>query len=91
LYSFFSLFYLKGQSKRTLNDNYNDENLFFLPAATSMIYEMGLESQLVGVTFECHSDKPKVVRSYLEGTNHTSKEIDQIVSQSKAQGKVYTI
>jgi ABC-type hemin transport system substrate-binding protein len=27
-----------------------DENLFFLPAATSMIYEMGLESQLVGVT-----------------------------------------
>jgi iron complex transport system substrate-binding protein len=59
----------------------------FLPAATSMIYEMGLENQLVGVTFECHSDKPKVVRSYLEGTNHTSKEIDQIVSQSKAQGK----
>ena len=59
----------------------------FLPAATSMIYEMGLENQLVGVTFECHSDKPKVVRSYLEGTNHTSSEIDQIVSQSKAQGK----
>lgn len=59
----------------------------FLPAATSMIYEMGLENQLVGVTFECHSDKPKVVRSYLEGTNHTSLEIDQIVSQSKTQGK----
>jgi iron complex transport system substrate-binding protein len=59
----------------------------FLPAATSMIYEMGFENELVGVTFECPSDKPKVVRSYLEGTNHTSKEIDQIVSQSKAQGK----
>ncbi|WP_395058368.1 ABC transporter substrate-binding protein [Flavobacterium sp.] len=59
----------------------------FLPAATSMIYEMGLENELVGVTFECPSDKPKVVRSYLEGNNHTSKEIDQIVSQSKAQGK----
>ncbi len=59
----------------------------FLPAATSMIYEMGLENQLAGVTFECPSDKPKVVRSYLEGTNHSSKEIDQIVSQSKAQGK----
>jgi iron complex transport system substrate-binding protein len=54
-----------------------------------MIYEMGLESQLVGVTFECHSDKPKVVRSYLEGTNHTSKEI-KIVS-SKHKEKVYTI
>lgn len=59
----------------------------FLPAATSMIYEMGLENELVGVTFECPSDKPKVVRSYLEGTHHTGKEIDQIVSQSKAQGK----
>ena len=59
----------------------------FLPAATSMIYEMGLENELVGVTFECHSNKPKVVRSYLEGTHHSSKEIDQIVSQSKAQGK----
>ncbi|WP_394757948.1 ABC transporter substrate-binding protein [Flavobacterium sp.] len=59
----------------------------FLPAATSMIYEMGLENELVGVTFECPSDKPKVVRSCLEGNNHTSKEIDQIVSQSKAQGK----
>lgn len=59
----------------------------FLPAATSMIYEMGLENDLAGVTFECPSDKPKVVRSYLEGTNHSSKEIDQIVSQSKAQGK----
>jgi iron complex transport system substrate-binding protein len=30
-----------------------------------MIYEMGLESQLVGV-IECHSDKPKVVRSILK-------------------------
>ena len=59
----------------------------FLPAATSMIYEMGLENDLVGVTFECLSDKPKVVRSYLEGTHHSSREIDQIVSQSKAQGK----
>ncbi|WP_395045902.1 ABC transporter substrate-binding protein [Flavobacterium sp.] len=59
----------------------------FLPAATSMIYEMGLENELVGVTFECPSNKPKVVRTYLEGTHHSSKEIDQIVSQSKAQGK----
>lgn len=59
----------------------------FLPAATAMIYEMELENELAGVTFECHSDKPKVVRSYLEGTNHTSREIDQIVSQSKAEGK----
>jgi len=59
----------------------------FLPAATSMIYQMGLEEFLCGVTFECHSDKPKVVRSYLEGNNHTSLEIDKIVSESKQEGK----
>lgn len=59
----------------------------FLPAATSMIYQMGLEEFLYGVTFECHSDKPKVVRSYLEGNNYTSLEIDKIVSESKQQGK----
>ena len=59
----------------------------FLPAATSMIYQMNLEEFLCGVTFECHSDKPKVVRSFLEGNNYTSLEIDKIVSESKQEGK----
>jgi len=59
----------------------------FLPAATQMIYDMHLEEHLCGVTFECSSDKPKVVRSYIEGNNYTSEEIDRIVSQSKSQGK----
>ncbi len=59
----------------------------FLPAATSMIYQMGLEEFLCGVTFECPSDKPRVVRSYLEGNNYTSAEIDKIVSESKQEDK----
>jgi iron complex transport system substrate-binding protein len=59
----------------------------FLPAATQMIYNMNLQEHLYGVTFECVSDKPKVVRSYIEGNNYTSNEIDRIVSQAKAQGK----
>lgn len=59
----------------------------FLPAATQMIYSMNLQEHLCGVTFECVSDQPKVVRSYIEGNNYTSEEIDRIVSQSKAQGK----
>jgi iron complex transport system substrate-binding protein len=59
----------------------------FLPAATSMIYQMRLEEHLCGVTFECPSDKPKVVRSYLEGNNYSSVEIDTLVSQSKQEGK----
>jgi iron complex transport system substrate-binding protein len=59
----------------------------FLPAATSMIYQMGLEEHLCGVTFECHSDKPKVVRSHIEGNTYTSAEIEKIVSESKQMGK----
>ena len=59
----------------------------FLPAATSMIYQMGLQEFLCGVTFECHSDKPKVVRSVLEGNTYSSLEIDKIVSESKQEGK----
>jgi iron complex transport system substrate-binding protein len=59
----------------------------FLPAATSMIHHMGLEEFLYGVTFECHSDKPKIVRSYLEGNDYSSEEIERIVSESKQMGK----
>ena len=63
----------------------------FLPAATQMIYDMGLDSMLDGVTFECpeHAlkEKPTVVRCVLEGKNYSSKEIDKIFSASKASGK----
>lgn len=65
--------------------------LSFLPAATRMIYDMGLQESLHGVTFECFApalaEKPKVVRCVLEGNNYTSREIDSIFSASKAQGK----
>src|SRR5258708_18360295 len=62
----------------------------FLPAATKMIYDMGLQDLLVGVTFECPpeaAEKPAVVRCLLEGKNYSSTEIDKIFSASKAQGK----
>ncbi|MFC4140862.1 ABC transporter substrate-binding protein [Pedobacter mendelii] len=62
----------------------------FLPAATKMIYDMGLQEYLYGVTFECPkeaADMPKVVRCILEGKNYSSVEIDKIFSASKAQGK----
>jgi len=62
----------------------------FLPAATQMIYDMGLQHLLHGVTFECpapSADKPKVVRCVLEGKSYSSIEIDRIFSASKAQGK----
>src|SRR3569833_3456743 len=52
----------------------------FLPAATHMIQALQLEDQLVGVTFECPSDKPAVVRSHLEGNHLSSAEIDKLDS-----------
>lgn len=63
----------------------------FLPAATQMIYDMGLQHLLKGVTFECPpaalAEKGRVVRCVLEGNNYSSEEIDRIFSASKAQGK----
>lgn len=63
----------------------------FLPAATQMIYDMGLQHLLHGITFECPHDalneKPKIVRCVMEGKNYSSAEIDNIFSASKAQGK----
>jgi len=62
----------------------------FLPAATQMIYDMGLQGLLHGVTFECPpaaAGKPVLVRCVLEGKQYTSEEIDRIFSASKAQGK----
>lgn len=63
----------------------------FLPAVTQMIYDMGLQDHLYGITFECPpialAEKPKVVRYVLEGVAYSSAEIDRIFSASKAQGK----
>jgi iron complex transport system substrate-binding protein len=56
-----------------------------------MIYDMGLQHLLQGVTFECPhqalAEKQKVVRCVLEGNHYSSTEIDKIFSASKAQGK----
>jgi iron complex transport system substrate-binding protein len=62
----------------------------FLPAATKMIYDMGLQDLLYGVTFECPPEaagKPVLVRCMLEGKDYSSEEIDKVFSASKAQGK----
>ncbi|TAI49145.1 ABC transporter substrate-binding protein [Flagellimonas allohymeniacidonis] len=63
----------------------------FMPAVTQMIYDMGLQDQLYGVTFECPEqalkEKKPVVRCILEGKNLSSREIDAVFSASKHQGK----
>jgi len=63
----------------------------FLPAATRIIYDMGLQAHLRGVTFECPpealAEKPKLVRCIMEGKNYSSEEIDTVFRTAKAQGR----
>jgi iron complex transport system substrate-binding protein len=63
----------------------------FLPAVTQMIYDMDLQDNLYGVTFECPAEalkeKPRLVRCVLEGKQYSSSEIDKIFSASKAEGR----
>jgi iron complex transport system substrate-binding protein len=63
----------------------------FLPAATRIIYDMGLQAYLHGVTFECPpealAEKPKLVRCIMEGKNYSSEEIDTVFRTAKAQGR----
>ncbi|MDB2606648.1 ABC transporter substrate-binding protein [Zobellia sp.] len=68
----------------------------FMPAVTQMIYDMGLQDHLYGVTFECPpqalEEKKPVVRCILEGKNYSSKEIDVFFSESKKEGeKLYYV
>lgn len=63
----------------------------FLPSATEIVYALGLEEQLCGVTHECDyppsaKAKPWVVRSVFEGTQPTSGEINRVISERLAQG-----
>lgn len=68
-----------------------------LPSATEIVYALGLDDRLVGVTFEC--DEPptaRVEKSVVVGgrdtTGMTPKEIDDYVrTQLDAGGELYTL
>ncbi len=61
-----------------------------MPAVTQMIYDMGLQEYLDGVTFECPAialkEKQVAVKYKLEGQTLTSDEINTIFSKTKAEG-----
>ena len=64
----------------------------FLPSATEMIYALGLEDRLVGVTHECDfptaaQEKPIVVRSVLPVETMSQAEIDMAVSARMRDGE----
>ena len=63
----------------------------FLPSATEIVYALGLEGQLYGVTHECDfpsvaKDKPWVVHSVFDGMEPTSGEISKVISERLEQG-----
>jgi iron complex transport system substrate-binding protein len=63
----------------------------FLPSATEILYQLGLQDQLHGVTHECDfppaaKDKPNVVHSVFDGLEPTSGEISKVISERLEQG-----
>ena len=63
----------------------------FLPSATEMVYALGLDEQLVGVTHECDyppqaRNKPVVVRNVLPVETMTQAEIDRAVAERMHNG-----
>jgi len=64
----------------------------FLPAATEMVYQLGLGDQLVGVTHECDyppqaKTKPVLVECVLDLSGMTPEQIDEAVTLRMRSGK----
>jgi iron complex transport system substrate-binding protein len=64
----------------------------FLPSATELLYEFGVQDLLYGVTHECKyppnaASKSKVIDSVIKSDRLTSKEIDMMTSQLLKEGK----
>ena len=58
----------------------------FLPSATELIYELGVEEKLYGVTHEClfpnaTKSKPRIINSVIDSENLESIEIDRLNSK----------
>ena len=64
----------------------------FLPSATEILYEIGANSQIIGVTHECNypeaaKSKPRVINSSFDASTMSSKEIDDKIVELFANGK----
>ena len=64
----------------------------FLPSATELIYSLGAEDKLFGVTHECNypSDaktKPRVISSVFDPATMSSKQIDDKICQLMTEGR----
>ena len=64
----------------------------FLPSATELLYELGAENLLYGVTHEClypedAKSKPRVITSVIDSNNMSSSQIDEKTAQLMSKGK----
>lgn len=64
----------------------------FLPSATELVFELGAEENLVGVTHEClypqqAKTKLRIINSVFDPEKMTSKQIDDKVSELTRDGK----
>ena len=75
----------------------NKRIVSFLPSATELIYELGAQEKLFGVTHECDYpndavNKPRVIESVFEPENMSSQEInDKICSLSERGEDIYKL
>ena len=64
----------------------------FLPSATELIYSLGADDKLFGVTHECNYPngaitKPRVINSVFDPASMSSKQIDDKICQLMTDGK----
>jgi len=69
----------------------------FLPSATELIYELGAEDSLVGVTHEClypeqAKEKPRIIDAVFDPEKMSSRQIDEKISELAKDGnRVFTV
>jgi iron complex transport system substrate-binding protein len=64
----------------------------FLPSATELIYELGVQERLFGVTHECNypseaSNKPRVIENVFDPEKMSSQEIDDKICNLSEKGE----
>lgn len=64
----------------------------FLPSATELLYELGCQDNLFGVTHECFypedaRSKPRVINTVIDGSTMSSVEIDKKTCELMKDGK----